>query len=435
MERGQRHQQAKLVAKKLRWRSFVASTASVGSLPLRAQAGKSRRGGTGPRNWRFVLPEVELHIGSAAFWRRAAEDISAARRRVLVQAMTFEGDQAGLAVAEAIGVSQAADRRVLVDDYTRHVINDTFLKTSSDPAIHAEAAATWAMFERLRGAGAGVRVTNPLSGNWLRYPLRNHKKLILADDAAWIGGINFSDHNFAWHDMMLRIKDSAVADWLAEAFAADWAGRPRALRRGFGPELDLLSLDGVDNAAHFAPLLQLFREAGRSIEVISAYPTFPFVEAFAAASARGVAVTIFTPRPSNKPIVRDYLLARTARSGIAVRLLPEMTHVKAALIDGEVLVVGSSNFDFVSYRTSADHIAVIRDRALIDQADTRLFAPARQTATPPTAADDRTWRGLAATAALRAADTIIARLRHRDHIAEWSTPSVRTRLAEPGSPR
>jgi cardiolipin synthase len=381
------------------------------------------------------LPKFELHIGSAAFWRRAAGDIASAQRRVLVQAMTFEGDQAGLGVAKAIGASSAADRRVLVDDYTRHVINDTFLKGSSDPAIHAEAAATWAMFELLHGTGAGVRVTNPMGRSWLRYPLRNHKKLILADDAAWIGGINFSDHNFAWHDMMLRIEDPAVADWLAETFAADWSGAPRPWRHGFGAELELLSLDGVDNAAQFAPLLELFGKAQRSIEVISAYPTFPFVEAFAAAAKRGAAVTIFTPRPSNKPVVRDYLLARTARSGIAVRLLPEMTHVKAALIDGEVLVVGSSNFDFVSYRTSADYVAVIRDRALVDQAEAHLFAPARQTSTPPAPADRRRWRGLAATLALRTADTIIAHLRHRDHIAEWSTPTVRTRLAEPEAPR
>lgn len=381
------------------------------------------------------MPSFELHIGSAAFWQRAALDIAAARRRVLVQAMTFEGDQAGLAVAQAIGAGRAADRRVLVDDYTRHVINDTFLKASADPAIHAEAAATWAMFAGLRDAGVGVRVTNPIGRNWLRYPLRNHKKLIVVDDAAWIGGINFSDHNYAWHDMMLRIEDPAVADWLAGTFTADWDGTPRPSRRAFGGELELLNLDGVDNAAQFAPLLKLFRQARRSIEVISAYPTFPFVEAFATAAIRGAAVTIFTPRPSNKPVVRDYLLTRTARSGIAVRLLPDMTHVKAALIDDEVLVLGSSNFDFVSYRTSADHIAVIRDRTLIDQAKARLFAPARQGSTPPTAADQRGWRGLASNLVLRTADTIIARLRHRDHVAEWSTPSSRTRLAEPAQPR
>ncbi len=44
--------------------------------------------------------------------------------------MTFEGDAAGQAVAGAVIASPARERRVLVDDYTRHVVNDTFLVLS-----------------------------------------------------------------------------------------------------------------------------------------------------------------------------------------------------------------------------------------------------------------------------------------------------------------
>ena len=156
--------------------------------------------------------------------------------------------------------------------------------------------------------------------------------------------------------------------------------------------------------------------------MISAYPTFPFVDALIAGAARGVAVTVYTPRPSNKPIVRDYLLARTAGTPLEVRLMPEMTHVKAALVDGEVLIAGSSNFDFVSYRTAADHVALIRDATLIAEVEARLFAPARTAAVPPAPEDAPGLRGLGASLTLRTADTIIARLRHRDHIAEWSAP-------------
>ena len=108
-------------------------------------------------------------VGSAEFWSAAAQTCAASQNRVLVQAMTFEGDAAGQAVAQAIAGSGAADRRVLVDDYTRHVINDRFLAMSRDPALHAEAAATWAMFEALQAGGAGVRLTNPVGRNPLRY--------------------------------------------------------------------------------------------------------------------------------------------------------------------------------------------------------------------------------------------------------------------------
>lgn len=370
------------------------------------------------------MPSYELHIGSAEFWRRAATDIAGARHRVLIQAMTFEGDAAGRPVAEAVTASTASDRRVLVDDYTRHVINDTFLRSSRDRALLAEASATWAMFAALEASGVGVRVTNPIAGNWLRYPLRNHKKLLVIDDVAWIGGINFSDHNFAWHDMMLRLEGAEIADWLAGTFQYDWTGKPRSDQRAFGPELDLLSLSGRDNPARFAPLLVRLGQARKTIEVISAYPTFPFVDALVAAAARGLAVTIHTPRPNNKPIVREYLLARTESQGVAVRLLPEMTHVKAALIDGEELIAGSSNFDFVSYRTSADYVATIRDRALVAEAEARLFAPLRAMSQPVVAADAPGWRGRRATLALRIADLFVARLRHRHHIAPWSPPAA-----------
>ena len=161
------------------------------------------------------------------------------------------------------------------------------------------------VFDRLMAAGAGVRVTNPLGRNPLRYATRNHKKLLVMDDAVWIGGINFSDHNFAWHDMMLRIEHAPIADWLAAQFDADWSGNVATAGEGIAG-IDLLSLDGSGNEAGFAPLLEMFAGARRSIEVISAYPTFPFVDAMAEAARAGAKVTIYTPRPNNKPVIRDW---------------------------------------------------------------------------------------------------------------------------------
>jgi cardiolipin synthase len=365
-----------------------------------------------------LVPRYELHVGSAEFWNRAQADIAAARRRVLVQAMTFEGDAAGSAVAEAIGASVATDRRVLVDDYTRHVINDTFLALTRDPAIHAEAAATWAMFDALAASGAGLRLTNPVGRNPLRYATRNHKKLLVIDDAAWIGGINFSDHNFAWHDMMVRIEHPGLADWLADAFERDWLGQPVTTNAAIGG-IELLDLCGGDNEAGLAPLLAAFASAQTSLEVVSAYPTFPFVDAMAAAAQRGVAVTLHTPRPNNKPIVRDYLLGVARQSGIALHLTPMMTHAKAALIDGEALVVGSSNFDFVSHRANAEYVATIRDAGLVAEFERRVLVPLREGGAVPGASDHSPLRSRRARLGLKIADVLVSWLDHGPRIAEW----------------
>ena len=368
------------------------------------------------------MGRFELLVGSSEFWTRARQDIARAQGRVLVQAMTFEGDAAGTKVAQAIDASGARDRRVLVDDYTRHVLNDTFLLFSHDRALAAEARATWDMFDELQRNGVQVRVTNPIGRNPLRYVARNHKKLLVMDDVAWLGGINFSDHNFSWHDMMLRIDDAEVADWLSRQFDQDWYGKPAFARRGFGPELEIESFDGATNVANAGKLLSHFAEATRSIEVLSAYPTMPFTHAMAHAARRGVEVTIHTPRPNNKPIVRDYLLGFAAKAGIRLRLVDLMTHVKAALIDGETLLAGSSNFDFVSYRRNSEYVAVLRDPALIAEVEARLLAPARSEGTAPLAEDLRGWAPIRAAATLKAADLALRHVPVGPRIEEWVRP-------------
>ncbi len=364
------------------------------------------------------MSRYELLVGSAAFLERAARDMAAARGRVLVQAMTFEGDKAGQSVAAAIAASPATDRRVLVDDYTRHVINDRFLAMTRDALLHAEAAATTAMFAGLIAGGAGVRVTNPVGRNPLRYPLRNHKKLLVVDDAAYLGGINFSDHNFEWHDLMVRIADPAVAAWCTAGFEADWAGKPQA-RAGTLPGVELIDATGQGNPAAFAPVIAALSGARKSLEVVSAYPTFPFVDAMAAAAQAGAAVRLYTPRPNNKPIIRDYLLAVAERSGISLMLTPMMTHAKAALIDGEVLVIGSSNFDFVSTRTNSEYVALIRDPALVADFKERLLGPLSAGSAPPESGDRSRLRSLRARLGLRLADSAVRRLRHGLRVTNW----------------
>ncbi len=364
----------------------------------------------------------ELLVGAAAFWARARADMARARRRVLVQAMTFEADDAGRGVAGAVLAATAADRRVLVDDYSRNVINDTMLPLPFRPqSVRREAADTLAMFADLAARGVGVRITNPVLGRPLRYPLRNHKKLLVLDDVAYIGGINFSDHNFAWHDLMLRIEGAVSADWLAADFGRDWAGQPLGARTGFG-SFDLISLDGdgARNAALFAPLLDLVAGARRSVEMISAYPTMPFIAPMAAAARGGARVVLYSSAASNKPVVRDYLAAVAGPAGIELRLLPDMTHAKALLVDGETLLLGSSNFNFASHRTSSDYIAVLRDPALIAAFDRDLLDPARSSAGAAADISIPAWRKLRGRLVLHLADAALARLRHGPvRVIDW----------------
>jgi cardiolipin synthase len=370
---------------------------------------------------------LELLVGAEAFWRRARRDMAQARRRLFVQAMTFEGDVAGLGLARAIAASPARDRRVLVDDYSRAVISDRSVR---GPAflrpewLTAELRATRAMFDDLVRSGVAVRVTNPIGALRLNYPARNHKKLIVTDDVAYIGGINFSDHNFAWHDFMLRLDGVEAAAFLAEDFECTFAGAPRAGSCDLG-DLRLLSLDGRSNDEGFGEIMDLIAAATREIIVISPYLTFPFTDALASAAARGVTVRLITPLANNKPIVRDHLLAVAGRSGFEVRLVREMSHLKGLLIDDERLVVGSSNFDFASLAAEEELLAVVADLALIAAFRREIVEPALADALPAEALPISPLRGRLAGLGLKIAQQVArsARGAKRDAVP-WPSPRV-----------
>jgi cardiolipin synthase len=340
--------------------------------PTALQAGAARASRPGVsasriRSNQRIMARFQLLVGSAAFWQRARADIAAAKQRVLVQAMTFEGDATGLAVTQAIDQSPATDRRVLVDTYSRYIVSDRFVFSPfarRDPNFREEVRQTTAMFERLRERGATVVFTNPLGFLGSRLAARNHKKLLVMDDVAYVGGINFSDHNFAWHDLMVRCDDKAIADFLAADFTHTQEDTPRSGEGSF-PDALFLSLSGADNGVLFARLFDRIDSARERIDVFSPYLTFPFCEALARARQRGVAVRLFTPLANNKGVVRDYLLWAAKRFGFSVRLYEGMSHLKAMLIDDRELVVGSSNFDFVSYHAQAEFVAILSDPQVV----------------------------------------------------------------------
>jgi cardiolipin synthase A/B len=357
------------------------------------------------------LPKYKLLVGSDAFRRQAQADMGSARGRLYVQAMTFEGDAAGVAISQAILGSAAAVRRVLVDDYTRFVVSDRFVYSAHyllDPDFRAEVKATRKMFDSMMQAGVGVRVTNPAGPLLGGFPFRNHKKLIVADNVSYIGGINFSDHNFAWHDLMLRIDDEATAERLAADFEDTYASRLRSWIAELG-DMKLYGFDGGDNHMGFAEIITEIDAASREITIVSPYLTFPFVDALERARRRGLAIRLITPLKNNKPIVRDYLLWTAERAGFEVHLTAEMIHLKGMLIDGEKLVLGSSNFDFVSFHVEEELVAVISNPELIADFETRVIAPLLADALPADACRPTEAAGRRCLALLKTAERILSR--------------------------
>jgi cardiolipin synthase A/B len=330
--------------------------------------------------------KIELLVDGAGFWTRLAQDLAEARHQILVQALTFEGDAAGLGLARALLDSPASDRRVVIDEFTRHVISDKLIyhpKHVFDRELRSEVRRTQQMVRDLRGAGIGVRFRNPAGFLFRRMPTRNHKKLVAIDGrVAYVGGINFSDHNFAWHDLMLRVEDEAAAGFLAEDFEWTWRGVDQATARRFDG-LDLHVLGGRRNEQQLALVLDRLANAERRIFIESPYLAPPFSEAAQRASRRGVEVVVVTPERNNWKLCRDHIYWKAATSSMAIRLYPErMTHMKAMLIDDRHLVLGSANYELWSYRFQQEFLVLSDDAGLVAQFKEKIEIPDLELARP-----------------------------------------------------
>jgi cardiolipin synthase len=265
-----------------------------------------------------------------------------------------------------------------VDSFTRVVLSDRFRYWPSnllDENLKSGARETNIVRARLEAAGVAMRFTNPYGVSPRRLLSRNHKKLIIIDQTtAYLGGINFSEHNAAWHDMMLRIVDAGAVSFLIKDFESTWIGRDECIREQFDG-IEFLVADGRHNGRAFARIMNLIDDARGSIFVESPYVTFPFYERLRAATLRGVAVTIVTPEQNNWRFFTNYARLESARSGIDLRLFRGMSHLKAMLIDDEYLVCGSSNFDYLSYRIHQELIAVITIPNVIADFRARVMLP------------------------------------------------------------
>ena len=321
---------------------------------------------------------MDLLVDFDQFWTRLRADILSARESVLIQTFALEGDSVGRQLAAALESSAAGEKKILADSFTRIVLNDRFKYSPAnlfDTELRNEARATRAMIEALRADEVQIQFTNAYGITPRSLLSRNHKKLIVIDDVAvYIGGINFSEHNAAWHDMMIRIDDRSAVEFLRKDFYATWRGSDQLASQSFA-NIELATLDGRSNRSAFSRVIDLIDRAEESIFVQSPYITFPFYERLREASQLGIDVKIVTPQTNNWSYFTNYARLESARSNINLRFYQGMTHLKAMLIDNKYLVAGSSNFDYLSYRLYQEIVAVITDRQLIEDFRAGVLLP------------------------------------------------------------
>jgi len=351
---------------------------------------------------------VRLLVDAPEFWSAFVGDARDVTTRLFVQVLTFEADAAGRPLADLLlALGPKVDRRLIVDDYTRYVVNDRFLYSPgsfADRGLWREARATLRLIKALERDGVGVRWANPIGWRLHRLSARNHKKIFIVDDrVAYIGGLNLSEHNFAWHDLMLRFDDPTLVRCLAADFLETFRGRNQALDRSFA-EGRLILLDGADGEARLKEVFDRIADAREEVFVESAYVSAPFLDALEAAARRGVRVVILGTEVNNWAWYDAYARIECYRRGLELHHYQgRMHHIKAMLIDSTVLIVGSCNFDHFACHTHQELLLITTDERLVREFRERVQARDLERARRVPLTGDFSWRTRWRSIRLRAA--------------------------------
>ena len=339
------------------------------------------------------MHDTTLLVNAPEFVAALEPAILKARRRVLFQVMTFELDSVGRHVWELLVRSPAQQKILCVDAFSTVKISDDLVFSPRflvDPGFRREVRDTRSLLRLSKRDGVRIVVTNPMGCLWRKFPFRNHKKMIVVDDEAYLGGINLSEHNFQWHDLMIRTGCPTLVDELAQDFHDTLRG-VNSSRVVLTPLGRLYFLDGRRSRAEYADLFDAIGRAEKSVDVITPYVSDPLLGRLAKLPA-SVRVRVINPARNNKAILQQALFRATAGTGLEVYLYqPEMCHVKAVLVDGTQLILGSCNFDFVAYDLQQEVVLRTDHPALVEQFRDRVLAPMLAQSIPAQSAPARLY--------------------------------------------
>lgn len=289
-----------------------------------------------------------------------------ATHRVFAQTMYIENGWAFDTMADALACARARglDARLNVDAYS-YLVQDQQL--SCMPIINsakrqrheASIAAKRAAISKLADQGVSVSVTNPPNflNKFLPFAGRNHIKLGIVDDVAWIGGLSYRDDDLSKEDFMMRLTGQDVVATLVKIFEVS---NYSDVREDLIHDLDLTKIitdcGRRGQSCIFDYAMQSILNAQESVRIISQYSVNGrMAGALALKAAMGIDVLSIT---SDNTTISEWfgsLMDKASRASNRLRGLdvptvysPTRVHAKGLLVDGgnpdrAVGMVGSHN--------------------------------------------------------------------------------------------
>ncbi|SFJ96094.1 cardiolipin synthetase 2 [Marinilactibacillus piezotolerans] len=322
--------------------------------------------------------KVDIIIDGKEKFDKLIKDINKAKHHIHVTYYIFKADGIGTRLLNALEerAENGVEVKVLYDPIGARVVGAHF-------------------FDHLKSLGGQAE---PFFGSRLhilnfRLNYRNHRKIVVIDGKiGYTGGFNVGDDYLGlyekmgyWRDTHLRIKGNGVLP-LQTRFLMDWNASVKnqmvRYKESYFPvssfvgttDLQIVS-SGPDNEVHAIKkgFLKMISMAKHSVYIQTPYfiPDEALMETLKIASLSGIDVKLMIPNKPDHPFIYRATLSyaeEMVNNGVEVYIYDAgFIHAKTIVIDGEILSVGTANFDIRSFKLNFEVNTFMYDRILAKQ--------------------------------------------------------------------
>ncbi len=305
-----------------------------------------------------------------------------AKKRIWAQAMEVEpGEVVGrlLTIVEN-AAENGLDARMNVDYYSLMVTDGVpnFLPIIVSRKWRKRLRIRKEAFQKIKDKGGKVAFVNKptLLEKFIYTMGRNHMKIFIIDDIAWIGGVNFADGYFKRQDIMVKIKDDAIVEPIAKVFMKVHEGTLRydeTLRARHNATL-FIDSGQTGKSVILDCAVRMVEKADHLVQIATAFiPDSVFLDALVNAENRGVRIELAVPPPGRTIGVyrivnkMSQIQMRLRNTHFTIYYEQNPVHAKILLVDRAIALLGSHNF-------SSKGVIMRTAELALQSSDTHLIA-------------------------------------------------------------
>lgn len=310
--------------------------------------------------------QIKMHTDPLHFYTAMLNDIKAATSSIYLEVYRFRNDPLGIRFRDNLlkKAREGVQVVLLIDSWG--------------------ASSSYSFFHEIVEAGGSLRFFKKIKFSWDAFTKnhrRDHRKILVIDkEITWIGSANIVGYAFNWRESMFRIKGGIAKKFqqvieenykIYNKYFYDKFAYTRSINYG-----DMQILRDVPSIA-YQPVkkkyLELINNARREIFIETPYflPGSSLRKALVEAARRGVKISIFIPRKSDvriMDILTSKYLGALALENINVYFyVMQNLHAKLFVSDRKHFVIGSSNFDYRSFRYQHEVCLAGTHKSLIRQ--------------------------------------------------------------------